>query len=256
MILDDWIMLGKTVPEVQSDGRTFVCTAGYSPELRQPVRIYPMALRDCPGRWSVCRVPLERNPKDARPESWKLRGDRSPGHHEMINRVIERLPGKVDEKSRRQIVKDLLQPSIKAANERRLSLCVLKPKEAPQIIMEESDTVDMAPTPDLFIHPLDRPVAKRFPWHPRIKFIDQDGHKHDLMLRDWGCYELMRKRPDCTPSLMSEALGIASSPLLFCGNLNRFRNAWLVISVFGATLNAQTEEDQQMSLFAMAEETA
>jgi hypothetical protein len=30
MILDDFIMLGKTVPEAASDGRQFVCTAGFS----------------------------------------------------------------------------------------------------------------------------------------------------------------------------------------------------------------------------------
>jgi hypothetical protein len=249
MILDDWVMLGKTVPEPQSDGRTFVCTAGYSLELRRPIRIYPMALRDCPARWSLCRTPLERNTRDSRWESWKLRGDRSPGRHDLINRVIELLPGKVDDKTRREIIQSMEVSSLKVANEQRLSLCVLKPTGVPHIVMEKGDQVEMAPTPDLFPHPLDRPVKERFPWHPRIKFVDQDGHKHDLMLRDWGCYELMRKRPDCNPFLMSEALGMITAPPLFCGNFNRHRNAWLVISVFSGTLMARPEvAERQLSL--------
>jgi hypothetical protein len=250
MILDDWIMLGKTVPEPQSDGRTFVCTAGYSPELRQAVRIYPMALRDAPPRWSMCRVPLERNPKDSRRESWKLRGDRSPGRHELINRVIERLPGKVDDKARRELVGAMTVSSLKAANEQRLSLCVLLPADVPAIRAERGKDVEMAPTPDLFPHPLDRPVAERFAWHPRVRFADQDGHKHDLMLRDWGCYELMRKRPDCNPVMLADALGMVAAPPLLCGNFNRFRNAWLVISVFSGSLLARPGvADRQASLF-------
>ncbi len=66
MILDDFVMLGKTVPEPNSDGRVFVCSAGVSPTLRQLVRVYPLARGGAPARWSVNAVKLERNPKDAR----------------------------------------------------------------------------------------------------------------------------------------------------------------------------------------------
>ena len=48
MILEDFIMLGTTVPEPNSDGRIFVCSAGVSPELGK------LVCRRSPGRhWST-----------------------------------------------------------------------------------------------------------------------------------------------------------------------------------------------------------
>jgi hypothetical protein len=248
MILDDFVMLGKTVPEVNSDGRQFVCTAGYSLELRQPIRIYPMARRNCPLRWSVSRIPLERNVKDSRPESWKIRGDRSLGVHDQVNNVIES-GGKVPPATQRKIVAAMTVASLKEANERRLSLCVVLPEDLPTLTLEQGKDAEMAPTPDMFGNVPDLAVAVRFRWHPRLRFIDKGG-RHDLMLRDWGCYELMRKQGDVSPTTMGEALNLTTAPPLLCGNINRFRNSWLVISVFSGALHARPEVfDRQLSLF-------
>jgi hypothetical protein len=250
MTLDDFVMLGKTVPEANSDGRQFVCTAGYSLELRQPVRIYPMARRGSPPRWSVSRIPVERNGKDSRAESWKIRGDRRPGAHEEINRVIARVQDKIAPAIQREIVGDLLVPSLAQANERRLSLCVIAPTELPKLDLERGETAEMAPTPDMFGDVPELSVACRFRWHPRLRFIDEAGGRHDLMLRDWGCYELMRKHGDEAALSLGEALNLTTAPPLLCGNLNRFRNSWLVISVFSGTVHARPDVfDRQFSLF-------
>lgn len=250
MILDDFVMLGKTVPEVNSDGREFVCTAGFSMELGQAVRIYPMARGHCPRRWSVCRVPVERNPKDTRAESWKIKGDRSPGAHQHINDVIDVVTNKLAPSEQRKIVDALTVSSIKEANERRLSLCVIRSPRKPMLDREAGETAELAPTPDLFDYLPAVPVKRRFDWHPRLIFEDEDG-KHDLMLRDWGCYELMRKYPEKTsPAYLEEALNLSAATPLFCGNLNRFRNSWLVISVFSGTAHAKQKPcDEQPSLF-------
>lgn len=249
MILDDFVMLGKTVPETNSDGRQFVCTAGYSIELRQAIRIYPMARRNCPARWSVSRIPVERNPKDSRKESWKIRGDRRPGAHEFINGVIEPVYPKTGPAMQRQIVSDLLSVSVKAANDRRASLCVVYPEDIPRVSLEQGDSVEMAPTPDMFGDVAELPVASRFRWHPRLVFDDKAG-RHDLMLRDWGCYELMRKHGDEMALSLGEALNLSTAPPLLCGNLNRFRTSWLVISVLSGAIHARPEVfDRQFSLF-------
>src|SRR5215831_12159512 len=129
MILDQFVMLGKTVPESTSDGRQFVCTAGYDLELRQAVRIYPMARRDCPTRWSVSQVPVERNPKDSRVEIWKIRGDRSVSQHNVINSVITPVFKKITPDAQREVVEALRVKSLKQANEERRSLCVLFPED-------------------------------------------------------------------------------------------------------------------------------
>ena len=76
MILEDFVMLGKTTPETDRQGRITVCSAGWSPELKQLVRVYPLAVEKQPQDFSVSRIHLERNHKDTRRESWKIAGDR------------------------------------------------------------------------------------------------------------------------------------------------------------------------------------
>jgi hypothetical protein len=255
MIIDDFVMLGKTVPETVSDGRQFVCTAGFSFELKQAIRVYPMARIACPRRWSVSRLPLERNPKDSRHESWKIRGDRRPGLHDQINSVITPIEKTISAEKQREIVSALAVPSLKQANEERRSLCILLPAEVPCLRFESGETAEMAPTPDLFGNIPDLPVKERFKWHPRIEFTDEKGDKHDLMLRDWGCYELMRKRGDpYGVHWLEEALNLLTAPPLLCGNLNRFRNSWLVISVLQGAVHARPMVcERQSSLFDAAE---
>ena len=251
MILDQFVMLGKTVPECNSDGRQFVCTAGYDLELRKPVRIYPMARRDCPARWSVSSIPVERNPKDSRPESWKIKGDRSCGHHEHINTVISNVQKAIGPDKQREILKALEVKSLKQANEERRSLAVLFPDDIPYLKFEPGDQAQVAPTPDLFGNASHLPVAQRFNWHPRLEFTDTDGYSHDLMLREWGCYELMRKQgDDYTLYNLGEALNLSTAPPLLCGNLNQHRNSWLVISAFTGSVHARpTVIERQESLF-------
>lgn len=249
MIIEDFVMLGQTVPESNSDGREFVCTAGYSLELRQPVRIYPMARRNCPPRWSISCIPLERNNKDSRTESWKIRGDRRPRLHEHVNGVIHRLTSKASPDDQREILSSMTVPSLKEANDRRLSLCVIKPEDVPQIYFDEKDNVEMAPTPDLFGVAPAIPVSQRFRWHPRLKFKDVSG-RHDLMLREWGCYELMRRKGEEYAFYnLGEALNLSTAPPLLCGNFNQHRTSWLVISVFQGTIHARPEiSDRQFAL--------
>jgi hypothetical protein len=249
VIVEDFVMLGKTVPECSSDGRMFVCSAGVSLELRQLIRIYPLARQQCPKRWSVARAPLERNPKDSRGESWKIRGDRSPGSHARINQAIELLARSVSADEKKRIVELGTVRSIREANERRLSLAFVFPRSLPRLRFEAGDTAEMAPTPDMFGRVPDAPVSQRFGWHPRLEFDDADGD-HNLMLRDWGCYEFLRKQGDGRRFELEDALSLEGAPPLFVGNLNRFRASWLIISVLSGACFARPEiADRQPSLF-------
>ena len=236
-------MLGKTVPEPNSDGRIFVCSAGVSAELKTLMRIYPLARRDAPERWSVNRVQTERNPRDNRVESWKLAGDRSVGMHERINLTFHRV-GEVKEKDRATLLGKYVVPSIKIANARRMSLAVIhplstphlrfdfnpSPSDVPRLALFDDEIIKREPTPD-----------RRFPYMPRLEFWDQDG-EHKLMLRDWGCFEFLRKYPERRDQL-SDALHLGPRSSLMVGNMNNQRNAWLIISVL------QGLRDQQMTMF-------
>src|SRR6266581_5112319 len=75
IVADDLIVLGSAVPDVISDERITVCTVGYSKGLGL-VRVYPVPHVSDMKRWNIVDVPLERNPKDSREESWKIQGSK------------------------------------------------------------------------------------------------------------------------------------------------------------------------------------
>lgn len=240
MTLDDFVMLGKTVPEPSADGRVFVCSAGVSRELRQLVRVYPLGRAGCPPRWMRCRIHLERNPQDSRAESWKLVGDRSPEAIPQINFRITQ-----QEKTAHHQRADLLAPfvlgSIREANERRLSLCVIHPQRRPSLEFNDNVADDLT-SPLLRLFTLrDEPLefgSKRFAHNPYLRFRDEDG-EHRLQLRDWGVYEFMRKQGDERRFELERALHLSDDSSLFVGNFHNHRNAWCVISVLQSIRRAE-----------------
>lgn len=229
--IDDFVMLGKTVPEpTRSDGRVFVCSAGISVQLGHLVRVYPLAQREAPERWSVSTVSLERNPADSRHESWKIAGDRSPGAHERINRSFV-TAGKIPGSKRAGLLARHAVPSIAEANARRISLAVVHPSSM-ELDFEFNPSSPDSPQLALFDDGAEKPKAgaKRFAYIPRLWFTDEGG-THHLMLRDWGCFEFMRKYGDGRRRELTAALRLDKSCSLLVGNLSNQRNAWLVISV-------------------------
>lgn len=239
--IDDFIMLGKTVPEPQRDNRIFVCSAGVSPQLRQLIRIYPLARSHAPQRWHVYRARIER-PKpncDSRAESWKAAGDRTPGPHEQINDAafVEVRPA-IPAHERRTLLDRYVTTSVRVANAERLSLAILHPS---QISLNFEDNPESPDSPQLSLFDSGKPAPigyRRFPYIPRIYFEDEEG-PHNLMLRDWGCYELMRKRGnEYARENMAQALRLSPHSSLLIGNLNSHRTSWLVVSVLNGLREA------------------
>jgi HNH endonuclease len=240
VILEDFVMLGTTVPEPCSDKRVTVCSAGISPQLGSLVRVYPLARRNAPRRWHGYRVPLERNPKDSRPESWKVAGDRTPGAHERINEQFAQIHGPMKPADRTALLRKYTIGSIKQANERRLSLAVIHP-DALELHFEHNPDSPDSPQMSLFDMPGEPPSgARRFPWMPRLDFKDELGWHH-LMLRDWGAFELQRKHDgDYFRRNLAVALHLDQNSSLLIGNLSNRRTAWLVISVLNGVREAPT----------------
>ena len=252
MQIDDFVMLGKTVPEPSKDGRIFVCSAGYSQTLRSLIRIYPLAKYAAPKTWSISTVRLERNPRDSRQESFQLAADRRPGVHNDINRKAFETHDMVPRSQRAELLRRAAFASIEAAEERvpgygrnKTSLAILHARDYELTFDHNPESPD-SPVLALF----DRPDgivptgARRFPYTPRLRFRDgcvrcvAGGDGHHLMLREWGTYERIRKENNLTQmseaqrrSYISDALHLDPTCSLLVGNLNNQPNAWLVISV-------------------------
>ncbi len=234
-------MLGTTVPEPSSDGRVFVCSAGVSDECRRLIRIYPLARRNAPRRWGVHSVKLERNPRDSREESFQIAGNRSPGAHQWINYKFEITKGAFPESRRADLLSRYVIGSLQEANAKRLSLAVVQPDDL-DLTFELNPPPEDAPQLSLFEGKDGDRVsgARRFRWMPRLRFRDECG-KHNLMLRDWGTFELQRKQ-DETYFLgnLESALHLNGSSSLLVGNMNNKRTTWLVISVLNGIRSPAT----------------
>jgi hypothetical protein len=249
--IDDFVMLGKTVPEPSRDGRVFVCSAGYSATLRQLIRIYPLSRYQAPPRWSISTITLDRNSSDSRAESYRIAGDDlRRDHHDDINRAFH-VTGTVPAAQRAQLLKRCVLPSITEANKRiagygkdKTSLAVLHPEQVELSFKYNPESPD---SPQLTLFDDGRPDpkgAKRFPYVPYLRFHDEAG-PHNLSLREWGVFELMRKHSNLTAMSETErkkyvmgALHLGPGSSLLVGNQANARTAWLVISV----LNGLREE--------------
>lgn len=246
MILERFVMLGKTVPEVSSDGREMVCSAGYDLDLRQLVRIYPLGRYNAPKRWSITRVRVERNPKDNREASWRLATELRVADHDRVNVAFRSTAENLPTASRYEVLRRHFVGSIDEANERRLSLALIEPKQLPVFDLDWKDDHPDAPQLAMFDdHPKPRASGTaKFPFVPRLTFQDNDK-RWRLQLRDWGMYERFRKCGKTGDSLrddLAAALHMNETSCLLVGNLAHRRNVWIVISV----LNLH----RQVSLFS------
>lgn len=216
MILEDFVMLGKTAPETDRQGRVTVCSAGWSPELRQLVRIYPLAVENAPPDFSVSQVRIERNDRDTRHESWKIAGDRSLNVHAGIN---TRFDVKRILNDRQSLVDQIpLVGSVQEANQKRLSLAVIQPDSKPNFYLEKNSNWRVSGK---------EVSTKSYKYIPRVEFF-LDGNKHKLKYLNQEVYQHLK------PTNKSDFWRIAGrfkrNPKLLIGNMFAYRNNWLVIA--------------------------
>lgn len=224
MIIDDFIMLGRTVPEPSKRHGVVVCSAGYSKELKSFMRIYPLSPFEKIKRWSVCRIELKRNPQDSRHESWRIKEDTCPtivGHANKDDEINYLLTQQ--------------SPSVQSLNENRHSLGIIKPNGS---LTPRFDRLQCGEEYQVNLFPEINSTENR---RPRLSFYDQGG-KHDLQLRDWGCAEFLRKQSDEDHHKLWSALKLNNPSyehILFVGNHAQHRNSWLVISLLYRKVSSQ-----------------
>ncbi|MGH3094588.1 MAG: HNH endonuclease, partial [Streptosporangiales bacterium] len=142
--------------------------------------------------------------------------------------------------------------SIREANAKRLSLAVIHP-DSTEVYFEANPTSAEAPQFVLF-DTGDSPTsgARRFAWMPRLRFHDECGW-NNLMLRDWGTFELQRKKGEAYfRDNLAGALHLDRDSSLLVGNMNNQRTSWLVISVLNGIREAPSlfsaTADQRLSI--------
>lgn len=229
MILDDFVILGRTVPEQTRDGRVVVCCAGYSDDLGGLARIYPLPRFAKLPRWTVTRVPLEADrPHDQRFESFKVQADRQDMG--AVDRAIERT-STLPATGRLAAVDRFRVASIGELNEKRLSLGIIVPDDLAYSFEYDHEADDCLMQFEGMETPRPENGRRSYLERPRIQFRDEEG-RHDLALNEWGVYEWLRKNPDRRRQVFDN-LRFGDSDRearLLVGNLRHRRNAWVVIA--------------------------
>ena len=234
---EDLIVLGNAVPDEISDHRITVCTVAFSKE-HGLIRIYPVPPNSPMNhRWNVVSLPLERNTRDTRDESWKIQGSKTEwdtlSNKIKLKRKLSRdewveLIGYLKEHHSYGCIEDI--------NDKKLSLGIIVPKIIDKKL-EKRKNVDTAfqttlVNDDLFM------TINNYGVRPVISYscpkCRTKKQQHDQGVLEWGVYEFLRKE-QIHPDQVWNNLSLDDSKydkIFLVGNMNRYRNKFLIISIF------------------------
>jgi hypothetical protein len=220
LVLDDLVIFGRAVPEQMKNGRVTVCAAGYSRKLGF-TRIFPTKTRMPLKRWNIVKVPVERDPRDSRSESWKIQGSKSEW-----NRLDEKVQavGTLQTKQRLNLIANLVDGCVKDIKP-TIEKCYFCPEEKFDPTMQAT----------LFGVPLPS-IKKQYRQFPKVQYrcsTCKTKRHHDQTVLEWGFYEWMRKHPEKPEQVWENAqmLSPKHECFFFVGNMRDRRTAFLIISV-------------------------
>lgn len=235
MRIDDFIIFGRTVPEESKKHGKCVCMAGYSPELRQLMRIYPLTVGIKLKARQSLMVLLERNQLDSRIESWTLKG-RSPLSILNVSPVVS-------SDFLKMCLEKNLSDDVDSLNFKKKSLGILKAEFS--IEMRVRNSIKDLAQRELF-HDFYEMVgfktAKDYFTAPYVR-LSTNGRQKYFQIREWGLYELMRKYEQqgkaITETDIKKSLFLQDNRDVFfvIGNMNHARNTWIIIKTFSFKKN-------------------
>jgi hypothetical protein len=231
MRLDDFIVLGRTVPEASQRYGTRVCMVGYSEELGKALRVYPLLI-DAPLKSRhQATLELTRNSDDNRRESYKLR-DAVTSVYGVSSQAYWSTEQVCD------LADKMHYASIAELNRQKASLGFVALLGTPHLELKSREAT--APPAQLalfdeFVQDLRTTQfwgGRDYPQVPYVTFQDAEGI-HALQLREWGTFEYLRKHQFLGDGL-DKALHLHASGeqwYALVGNMAHRRNVWLVIQL-------------------------
>jgi hypothetical protein len=233
-ILTDLVVLGRAAPEEMGDGRQTVCTGAWSPD-EGFIRLYPIDPEaNLFSRWDVIDAEVERNPKDARHESWKIKG-RKQNQKEKVE-----IKGTYPREKRATLLHNLEDECVNVINDERRSLGIVKPEDIDELVFEEWDDDDAGHVQAKLLEELDgnKPDNRdEFEYNIKLRYTCPSCQTsqgfHNQTLLEWGAYMGLKNNPH-NPSKLEENYRLRDDDYdhwLFVGNLNRHKQSFIVISI-------------------------
>ena len=203
------------------------------------IRIYPVPPYSPMKRWNVVSLPLERNTKDSRDESWKIQGSKTEWETLSDKIIVKR---KLSRKEWVELITYLKENHsygcIEDINDKKLSLGIIVPKIIDKNLEKRKNVDSTVQTTlvndDLFMTIQNygvRPVITYSCPHCRTK---KQQHKQGVL--EWGVYEWLRYNPvEKDQDQVWDNLHIDESgydQTFLVGNMNLHRSRFLIISIF------------------------
>jgi hypothetical protein len=230
--LNDFIVLGRTVPEESNKYGIRVCMAGIS-ATHGFRRIYPLTVDNPLRSRHQASLLVFQNPHDTRRESLKL--------CDAVDSILSvSAQPVISTEQVCQLAETTGYLSLRAMNAHRVSLGFLRSLIPPQLqwkLRKECTTPQQLSLFDETINDLRIAgflTGKDYSRVPYLYFRDQERAEHRLQLREWGCFEYLRKW-DGTQENLAERLGLLDASrefFLLVGNMSHRRNVWLIIQLF------------------------
>lgn len=248
------LIWGKTYPELSTRHVETVCT-GACLEDGRPIRLYPIDLRYLDKHkqyrlYDWIRVPIARNHKDPRPESYKARAD--------AIEVLDRVESADGWAARREVIMrdpswhfDCLEALKVSQRATKQSIGMVPVREVSRIELagrssedrqdHEQKARDIAAAGDLFVG--QHKELEFLPWRVRLHWrchgVACPGHSATIL--DWGLNELGRRDgKEQAIRKMEELVDPRRHELrLYLGNLFTRQHIFSIIGLWYPTLSSQ-----------------
>ena len=225
-----YCVLAKSIPEYSKrDGTLYTCSIGYSPQ-KGLIRVYPLPIKSM-NKWEIWDIPIEKNKRDSRRESWKLSSYSRKENFIGLDNDAHCIGFDSNSSSLKRLP-SFIYPSISKMNELRISIGLIKADDFNPYWKTNGrykDTNQYGMFEDVEMADFANFTKDSREKEARVKFTDLDG-QHDLQLNTWGVYEHARKFKSDESAF--RFINNLKDRYIMLGNMHSHRNVWLALEVF------------------------
>jgi hypothetical protein len=226
-----YVPLAKSIPEYSKrDGSVYTCSLGYSTE-KGLIRVYPIPLKGM-YKWNIYKIPVERNKRDSRMESFKLASYSRKNDFIGLSNDVKQIGIIRNKQALIQQLSNNIYPSISRMNELRISIGLIKVNEY-NVFWDNNDrfinTTQIGMFDDVEIADFTKYTKETKMKESRIKFKDADG-LHNLQFNEWQYYEFQRKYGYELDAFRN--INGRGEKYLLLGNMNGYRMNWIGLGFF------------------------
>lgn len=249
--LKNLVVVGQGAPNQMKDFRVAKCVCAYSLDENEFFRIYPVPTNNL-RKWDVFDVIVEKNPKDNRENTWKIKNSKKDWKRiSEKSKYINKRSKKYPKNKRRKLIDSIPTYSLSYFIKNKKSFGLIKP-EIIDFELEKRREKSSKQTTITSLKNLDEGFCVMdqhdYKYRPYIKYKCRDececkNKVHRQQVIEWGAYEFMRKHP-------GEEMRLKENYHLFddiydiiflVGNIHRYPKTYIIIDIFRYKLRDKSQ---------------